>query len=48
MVKMDWAKERERLVKLYGEMADGELEKVGAEADGLNDVAREVLRAEIR
>jgi hypothetical protein len=24
------------------------LEKVGAEADGLNDVAREVLRAEIR
>jgi len=47
MAKIDWEKERERLAKLYGEMADGELEKVATDIDGLTEVALGILRAEM-
>jgi len=40
-------RERQRLTELYAGMADGELEKLAADAGSLSDVAREALRAEI-
>ena len=39
--------ERQRLAKLYADMADGELEKLAGEAGSLSDVAREVLQLEL-
>jgi hypothetical protein len=43
----DQQKERQRLAKLYAEMADGELEKLAQEAGSLSGAAREVLQLEI-
>jgi hypothetical protein len=46
MAKIDWEKERQRLIQLYSSMEDGQLSKLAADYSGLNDVAREVLGAE--
>ncbi len=47
MAVSDHEKERQRLAKLYADMADGELEKLAEEAGSLSDVAREVLQLEL-
>jgi len=47
MKQVDWQKERERLVRLYSNMEDGELKQIGADRRGLTDTAREVLFAEM-
>ena len=47
MTKIDWEKERRRLVAYYGSLEDAELREIAAESAGLTEVAREVLRAEI-
>lgn len=47
MATYDWEKERQRLAKLYADMADGELEKLAGGAGSLSDVAREVLQLEL-
>ena len=47
MKQVDWQKERERLVRLYSTMEDGELKQIAADARGLTDTAREVLFAEM-
>ena len=47
MGKIDPARERERLRKLYAGMSDGELEKVGQDPATLTEWAREVLREEM-
>ncbi len=39
--------ERQRLAKLYADMADGELEKLAAEAATLGDAGREALKSEL-
>jgi hypothetical protein len=43
----DQQKERQRLAKLYADMADGELEKLAQEAGSLSGAAREALQLEI-
>jgi hypothetical protein len=43
----DREKERQRLAKLYADMADGELEKLAAEAAALGHEAREALKSEL-
>jgi hypothetical protein len=47
MTPIDPAKERERLVKLYAGMSDGELLKVGKDPAALTDQAFVVLRQEV-
>ncbi len=42
-----YERERRRLAERYASMADGELEKVAAEAGSLSDAAREALEFEI-
>ena len=43
----DPEKERQRLADLYGGMADGELEKLAADAGSLSNVARDALQFEL-
>lgn len=47
MARLDSEEERQRLVKLYAGMSDGELEKVAADGGSLTDAAREALRQEL-
>ena len=47
MGKVDWEKERQRLTVLYAKMENGELNKIAADFDSLNEVAREALRDEM-
>ena len=47
MSKIDSENERLRLTARYASMTDGELDRIAGELDALNDVAREVLRAEM-
>ena len=47
MTKMDWEKERQRLVAYYASLEDAELREIAAESAGLTEVARDALRAEI-
>lgn len=47
MTKVDWEKERQRLVAFYASLEDGELREIAAESAGLTEVAREALRGEI-
>jgi len=47
MADHDVEKERRRLAELYAGMAEGELEKLAAEAGSLSDAAREVLEREL-
>lgn len=42
-----YERERRRLAEWYASMADGELEKVAADAGSLSDAAREALESEI-
>lgn len=44
---VDWDKERKRLRHVYADMEDGELQKIARDADGLTDVARDELQAEM-
>jgi len=48
MTRIDPERERSRLVEFYCGQMDGELEKVSGQAYELTDLAREVLKAEIR
>lgn len=47
MAMTDPEQERQRLVEFYSSKPDVELEQVTEEADGLTDIAREALRAEL-
>jgi len=47
MADHDVEKERRRLAELYAGMAEGELEKLAAEAGSLSDEARQVLEREL-
>jgi hypothetical protein len=47
MATLDSEKERRRLAELYGGMADGELEKLAADASSLSDAARSALQFEL-
>jgi hypothetical protein len=47
MARMDWEKERQRLTALYAGMEDGELEKITADFDALNEAVQQVLRDEM-
>jgi sporulation protein YlmC with PRC-barrel domain len=47
MAMTDPEQERQRLAELYSSKTDVELEQVTEEADGLTDIAREALRAEL-
>jgi len=47
MARMDWEKERERLVQVYAAMEDGELEKIASEARKLTKAAWDALREEM-
>jgi hypothetical protein len=47
MATSDQEKERQRLTKLYAEMADGELEKLAAEGAALGAAARGALKSEL-
>jgi hypothetical protein len=44
---VDWDKERKRVREVYAGMEDGELQKIARDADGLTEVAREELEAEM-
>src|ERR1700747_2394713 len=44
---VDWDKERKRVRDVYAGMEDGELQKIARDADGLTEVAREELEAEM-
>ena len=44
---IDPTKENVRLREHYAGMEDGELQKIAADADGLTEVAREALNAEM-
>lgn len=48
MAKIDPEQERQRLAEFYAGQLDGELEKVATQAYDLTDLAREVLRAELK
>src|SRR3954466_12516050 len=48
MAKIDPEQERIRLADFYSRQLDGRLEKVAGEAYELSDVAREVLKAELK
>jgi len=48
MTRIDPQQERQRLTDYYSRQLDGRLEKVAREAYELTDVAREVLRAELK
>ena len=47
MGQIDEQRERERLAELDAGMEKGELEEMARDADSLNPVAREALRAEM-
>ena len=47
MATIDPEQERQRLAELYSSKTDMELEQVVEEANGLTDIAREALRAEL-
>ncbi len=47
MAMTDPEQERQRLVEFYSSKPDVELKQVTEEADGLTDIAREALRAEL-
>lgn len=47
MGKIDPIQERQRLAKLYSEMGDGELEKIGKDPRTLTEWARDALREEM-
>ncbi len=47
MASQDPNEERQRLTKLYAEMADGELEAIAADSAELTDVARQALTDEL-
>ena len=47
MGQIDEQRERERLAELYAGTEKGELEEIARDADSLNPVAREALRAEM-
>ena len=47
MATIDPEQERQRLAELYSSKTNMELEQVAEEADGLTDIAREALRAEL-
>jgi hypothetical protein len=48
MAKIDLEQERQRLAKLYAEMSDEELAKVGQDPAALTEWAQEALRTEMR
>ncbi len=47
MASQDPEEERQRLTKLYAEMADGELEAIAADSADLTDMARQALTEEL-
>jgi hypothetical protein len=47
MAMIDPERERRRLAEFYSHQTEGELEETAKQADGLTDIAREVLRAEL-